>query len=217
MNTVFKFYLQAWTLLAVASAAAIGWLWPRRWIWWIGLALLTVAAGLYPAVAGYCKILDRMAPAAPRTLDGMRYMADARHFEQNTHITLAEDYRAIQWMQNNVKGSPVIVEANMPQYHWGSRFSIYTGLPAVVGWGWHQEQQRTFAGRDRVNQRINDVHEFYRTADLQKTNDFLQRYHVEYIILGQLERACYPGPGLEKFKKFKPVYQDGQTVIYQVE
>ena len=47
-------------------------------------------------------------------------------------------------MQDNVQGSPVIVEAAPAgvQYAWMGRISIYTGLPDVVGWEWHEEQQR---------------------------------------------------------------------------
>jgi uncharacterized membrane protein len=35
-------------------------------------------------------------------------------------------------MQDNIQGSPVIVEANCPEYRWCTRYTIYTGLPGVV-------------------------------------------------------------------------------------
>jgi uncharacterized membrane protein len=229
MNTVFKFYLHVWTLFAVSSGAALGWLftsrprWDIRWrrLWQLGLGFLVAAAALYPLLGGTAKIKDRMAENAPHTLDGMTYMRFAVYSDEGTTMNLRQDYNAIRWLQDNVSGSPVIVEANQVEYHWGTRYTIYTGLPGVVGWNWHQRQQRTITPSEWVFDRVESVHEFYLTEDLQTAQDFLQRYDVSYIILGQMERAKYPGAGLDKFPAqngilWNEVYRDGDTVIYRV-
>jgi uncharacterized membrane protein len=137
---------------------------------------------------------------------------------------LSEDYRAIRWMQDNVKGSPVIVEANCPEYHWCTRYTIYTGLPGVVGWNFHQRQQRAF-NSTWVEARVAEIGSFYSIMDVEEARDFLERYDVRYIIVGQLERAAYKsedfGNGLSKFEEYdgtywNAVYRDGRTVIYEV-
>jgi uncharacterized membrane protein len=230
MNTVFKFYLQVWTLFAVSAAAALGWLllsvpgWLPRWrnAWQIALAAVVVGAALYPLMAGLSKIRDRMVPDAPNSLDGMAYMAYA-NYDWQGEMDLSQDYRAIRWMQENVPGSPVIVEAAGAgiQYAWFARFSIYTGLPDVVGWQWHEQQQRAVVPGDPAAQRGIEVGEFYQTTDLGAAQSFLHKYDVRYIIVGQLERNHYPGPGLEKFSQangslWREVYRDGETVIYEV-
>ena len=230
MNTVFKFYLQAWILFAVSSGAALIWLlpaviheWKPGWktAWSVGLVLLVGGAAWFPLLAGNDKITDRMAPMAPHTLDGMTYMAYSTYNDQNVNMDLSQDYRAIQWMQDNVKGSPVIVEGNAPEYRWGSRFTIYTGLPGVVGWNWHQRQQRAVLAVDWVWPRVNEIEAFYKTTDPAETLAFLQKYNVNYIIVGQLEKAYYPGEGLVKFSDFngvywREVYHEQDTVIYEV-
>ena len=230
MNTVFKFYLQVWTLLAVSAAAALGWTllnlprWSLGWrsIWQGVLIILVAGAALYPFMAGRAKIEDRMATEAPHTLDGMDYMQYATYNDEWGAMDLSQDYGAIRWLQENVSGSPVIVEANLRNlYRWGSRMSIYTGLPGVVGWEWHQQQQRAILPGSWVTERIFEVDEFYTTIDTQRARDFLQKYGVRYIILGQQERGHYPGPGLSKFDEqngilWVEVYRDGDTVIYEV-
>jgi YYY domain-containing protein len=229
MNTIFKFYMQGWTFLAASAAAAFGWLlkglsrWDARGrlLWQIALIFLLVVAGLYPFLASFARIEDRMAGDAPHTLDGMAYMQYATYLDEGAELDLVEDYHAIRWMQENVIGSPVIVEANQVEYHWGTRYTIYTGLPSVVGWNWHQRQQRTLTPHDWVFERVDGVHMFYQTEDIDWAVDFLDLYDVSYIILGQFERAKYPGPGLEKFEAhegtlWSEVYRAGDTVIYEV-
>ncbi len=230
MNTVFKFYLQAWTLLSLSAAAGLMWLFPavlKRWragwstAWQFGLVLLVFGAGLYPLIGGRAKILDRMATDAPHTLDGMTYMDYSTYSVNDQTLELSQDYNAIRWMQQNVQGSPVIVEANTTEYSWGTRFTIYTGLPGVVGWNWHQRQQRGVVDDAEVWQRINDIADFYNTYDPNQAETFLKTYDVTYIIVGGLERAMYDPAGIAKFAQFdgklwRQVYQDGNTAIYQV-
>jgi uncharacterized membrane protein len=229
MNTVFKFYLQAWSLLAVCAAAALAWTirelprWSYNWriVWQMGLVLLVANAALFPLTAGKDKIKDRMAPVAPVSLDGMDYMQYAFYDDMGVLMNLQSDYKAIRWMQDNVSGSPVIVEGNTPEYRWGSRFTIYTGLPGVVGWNWHQRQQRSVQPETVVTGRIADIAEFYNTENGNTARGFLEKYDVSYIVVGQLERAFYPGVGLDKFALLNgtlwhEVYNDGLTAIYEV-
>lgn len=230
MNTVFKFYLQAWVLFAISAAAALNWLWSivnEKWAfswrtaWQTAFSLLAASALLFPLMAGFDKITDRMSNLAPHTLDGMAYMPYSTYSEKDVDMKLGEDYQAIRWMQDNVKGSPVIVEANVSEYRWGTRYTIYTGLPGVVGWNWHQRQQRGVVSADWVTQRVDAVGEFYNNLDRQSVVDFLRRYQVKYIVVGQLERLIYAGPGLQKFELWQgdlwePVYQQGVTTIYEV-
>ena len=243
MNTVFKFYLQVWALFAVSAAAALGWLLVpvRRWLpgwrasWQIAFGFLVFSAALFTLYGTMAKIKDRWVPSAPHTLDGMAYMPYATYFEnypgvtENTPVAerginmdLSQDYNAIRWMQENIQGSPVIVEANSRNlYRWYSRFTIYTGLPGVVGWEWHEQQQRALNPADWVTTRVLDIDQFYTTVDTDQTKQFLNLYKVRYIVVGQLEEAAYPGPGLDKFPAFngilwKQVYHAQDTTIYEV-
>jgi uncharacterized membrane protein len=233
MNTIFKLYMQVWLLFSVSAAAAFGWLlnafpfWRLRWrtIYQTGLYILFAGVFLFTITATSDKISDRMTPTAPHTLDSMSYMDYSQHWDGNT-MDLSEDYRAVRWMQDNVQGSPVIVEANCSEYRWCTRFTIYTGLPGVIGWNFHQRQQRALIAPNIITDRVADISTFYNTLDVEWARTFLKKYQVKYIIVGQLERNVYPllDPSLDGFAKFEKfegkywnvVYQDKNTTIYEV-
>ncbi|MCG8377193.1 MAG: DUF2298 domain-containing protein, partial [Chlorobiales bacterium] len=229
MNTVFKFYMQVWVLLGLGASLALAWTLSemRAWLagWrrlWQGLGFVLISsAGLFMLLGVSAKIQDRMAQEAPRTLDGMHYMQSALYYDRDQELTLHQDYEAIRWMQENVQGSPVIVEGHAGEYRWGSRYSIYTGLPSVIGWNWHQRQQREFVPGNDVWARVGDVQAFYESSDLTVVRDFLNKYEVEYIVVGQMEQAYYPEEGLAKFAAqdghlWDEVFHYEDTRIYRV-
>ncbi|MCA9973652.1 MAG: hypothetical protein KC425_25740, partial [Anaerolineales bacterium] len=232
MNTVFKFYLQVWTLLSVVAGAAAVWAWPAlqrrgrpvRRAWQIALGLLLFAALLYPVTATRAKWAIRMDHAAPNTLDGMAFMQTVSYNDRGQTVALAYDYDAIQWMYRHIQGSPVIVEANDGTAYRsiGSRVAIYTGLPSVVGWDWHQRQQRSTVPGWLVSNRANDVNAFYNTTSVPEALAFLARYDVAYVYAGQLEWLYYSPDGMRKFDDMvqagylEEVYRNRGTSIYRV-
>lgn len=229
MNTVFKFYMQVWVLFGLGAAAALMWTlqefkqWDRFWQrTWQVLGLLLVLSGLLFIPLGLrAKIEDRMAADAPLTLDGLAYMPHSLYYDRDQELQLEQDYTAIRWLQDNVQGSPVIVEAHTGEYRWGSRYAINTGLPAVIGWNWHQRQQREFVPGNDIWGRVAEVESFYNSPDVASAVDFIQRYNVQYIIVGQLEQAYYPDGGLDKFTDFdgtlwEEVFAYQDTQIYAV-
>jgi YYY domain-containing protein len=229
MNTVFKFYLQVWIMWGVVGGAGLYHLARTRWrraekwqsVWRTTLALLLAAAALYPVFGTWGKVRDRWDPSLPAGLDGTRYMTTATYFDQERPLTLEHDRRAIVWLQDNIQGSPVIAEANTPLYRWGSRISVYTGLPTIVGWDWHQKQQRAALDGAIIDWRLQDVRDLYNSTDVELTRRILARYDVRYVYVGELEQAYYAPEGLAKLENMVGsaldiVYREGPVTIYRV-
>lgn len=243
MNTVFKFGLQAWQLLALASAYATWYsgraLWavrgwrpaPRR-----GRALAAVGAsvlvgGLLLSSTLYLWPGTRARQEArfadtPLTLDGLRYLDYGRYFEDagtadradDRLIRLADDKPIIEWLRANVKGSPVIVEAVGPVYHWNARISVNTGLPTVSGWDWHSIAYRMDYAY-LVQQRQAEIEDFYRNPNQARAYSFLRQYNVSYVIVGTEELVHGTPDGLSKFTQMaglRAVYRQGDYAIYEV-
>ncbi len=233
MNTVFKFYMQAWLMLsvvggvtAVSTYTAIRSHRLARTIWSTLFAVLILTAFLYPVLATKAKWQIRMSKESPHTLDGMAFMPYVEYADSisNQTITLDSDYEAIRWMQRNIAGSPVIAEAHSgnPYRSIGNRVAMYTGLPAIVGWDWHQRQQRAVLPDNGIAARIAAVTALYNTLDIALARTILDKYDVGYIYVGQLEWAYYDPNGLNKFDQMaavgvlEEVYRNAGTSIYKV-
>ncbi len=230
-NTIFKLYMQVWLLFGVAGGVALAWLLraSERWRGWqrspwlAFAALLLSISALFPVMATQGKIAMRMSPQAPHTLNGLEYMQSAIYGYGEKQIPLSDDYQLINWLQDNIKGTPTILEAQLSEYQLGSRIAMNTGLPTVLGYRYHQTQQRSLDPLPNfVNARMANVGGMYNTTNIDTVRNLLRYYNVEYIIVGDLERAVYTADGLAKFdtmvqqKLLEIVYNNNGTRVYHV-
>lgn len=178
--------------VVVVSALAIGFL----------LALATLA---YPVAATIVKTNSFQGPA---TLDGVSYLERHQPY----------DFEAVTWLNENVKGVPVILEAPGGSYSQFGRVSVHTGLPTVLGWDGHELQWRGSGAE--ASRRKGEIERIFLSQDSREAQGLLAKYHVEYVYVGALEREAYGGGGargLEKFADFADVIHRNQgVIIYKV-
>ena len=227
MNTVFKFYTQAWLLLGIVGGVSLSELWRRaglgsRVAWRGFCALLLIGSLVYTIEAPAVRVNERfVGPNARRgTLDGTAYMQVASYAwpDADSQVQLRFDREAIAWLWENVEGTPVLLEAALGYYREGGlRVSSYTGLPTLVGM--HEREQRP---AKEVAARETDVARMYNTTDISDFESIASEYGVRYVYVGQLERSVYANQGLEKFEQMVAlgratrVYTNAKTVIYQL-
>ena len=234
----------AWMLVllgAVAAAwhvwlsGALGWREPGRLRHpvgaWLGLLVVLVMASIvFPVLGTRDRIDDRFDDTLGLTLDGTAYQEVAINRDvgprDNGSVTLyplAPDAEALEFIRENVEGSPVFLEAVTNQYRWTPRVAKYTGLPVVVGWRWHQAQQRGAGGSEpaNVDRRVADVKTMYGTTDTARLAELLDQYNVAYIYLGTTERLYFSEAGIAKFDELvgsmlEVAFTNGDITVYRV-
>jgi uncharacterized membrane protein len=231
LNTVFKTYYQAWMLLGLGAAIALPLVGPRVWertggrrrwaraLGTLGLVGLLGIAFIYPVVATPHKLGLRIQDLPP-TLDGEAFMQGGSIEDRGKPVSLSSDKAAIDWLRRSVPGAPTVVEGPTTIYRWGARVSVYTGLPGVVGWDWHARQQH-WGYVHAVDARLDDVQALFATTSPVRARQLLDRYGVDLIYVGELERAWYSDLELGKFDEMAalgvtPIYRNGPVTIYRV-
>jgi uncharacterized membrane protein len=169
----------------------------------VGLAFLLAMALAYP-IFGLLTKTDNFNPPFGRTLDGAAYLDRDN----------PEDAVAIRWLQAAPYG--VVAEATQPyvSYQYFARISTFTGLPAVIGWPGHEDQWRgSYAPQ---GSRVDDIQLLYETKDWTVAKGILDRYNVQYVYVGTLERSTYKVNEAKFQRNLTPVFQTGNVVIYEV-
>jgi hypothetical protein len=204
INTVFKFYYQAWILLSLAAAYGTAFLLRRlrgaaNLLFSVVLALVMFVGLTYPAL-GFYNRTNGFRPPFGYTLNDFD-----RVRRENP-----DEAAAILWLQSAPDG--VVAEAVGGAYSAYARISIYTGLPTVLGWGNHEGQWRDQALQGSRQQ---DIERLYTSPDWLTAQEIIDRYDIRYIYIGNLERTTYR-VNEEKFNGFlKPVFQQGNVTIYE--
>ncbi|MGH9364491.1 MAG: DUF2298 domain-containing protein [Thermoanaerobaculia bacterium] len=220
MNTVFKLFFEAWLLFSVATAALAFGPSERRGAWetW-PIAFRAMAVGLFALAAfttvtgarGYLisgrPVPPGSGPSRP-TLDGLAYLERSRPGE----------YKAVMWLRDKIRGTPVVLEAQGDSYREFGRISMFTGLPTVLGWDYHVQQRGN--PPPEIHARREAVKAIYSLPVGSETESLLRRYHVGYVYVGWVERQTYPAQGLKKFDAdtglFRLAYENPEARVYRV-
>jgi YYY domain-containing protein len=209
MNTVFKFHFETWLLFSLAGALAWETFRASKNLVWRVAIVLTGCAALYTSATAFAGFLRLDRGGWPRfTLDGTAYLE--RHNPS--------DRGAIEWINANVRGLPVLLEAQGPPYQEFTRLSMHTGLPTVQGWEYHTQQRGH--SQAETERRKQEVTVAYTSADEEVVRRILHRYHVALVAVGNLERRTYAGGNLARFESWTdlltPAYRNPEIVLFAV-
>ncbi|MBE2221679.1 MAG: hypothetical protein IAF02_09075 [Anaerolineae bacterium] len=219
LNTIFKFYYQAWVLFGVTALYSIDYL-LRNWNKGVqrvvplaaasGYAIMLAFALLFPYYGVNSRMVEYRGSGEfnerePATLNGLAYIQRYNPGE----------YEAIMWLRDNIVGSPVIVEAVGGQYSGYGRMSANTGIPTLLGWAGHEYQWRG-PGTQEPGLRDPAVRDIYSQPDWLFTARLLDQYNVSYVVVGNLERDTYGPQVNEKFAgNLDVAFQNESVTIYQ--
>lgn len=197
-NTMFKMGYQAFMLMSIASAYVLY----RIKVWdHVGKYALKVIyfvffafVFIYPFLAFpsyYPNLTDTRTIDKTPQLDGLKWIENVSNISQDREI--------IEYINNNIVGQPVILEAQGDSYTDYERISANTGVPTIAGWWVHEWLWRGDA--NVVGKRIPDIVTIYESPDVQITRELLAKYNVEYVVISRLEREKYPTLHEAKFSQ----------------
>ncbi len=208
MNTVFKFYYQAWILMAVGSTYALYYISTRassavRVTAQVVVAILVLGGLLYPAFAIPSKANNFQTTP---TLDGAEFVALYR----------PDEAAVIRWLVDNTEPDAVIVEAPGGSYTEYNTISAHSGRAALLGWGGHELQWR--GSYDLPGQREPVIDTIYKNLDSAAIAKAVNDYDIDYLIVGPRELEKYHIPANRQgafINLWEPTFEEGAYIVYR--
>ena len=220
-NTMFKFTFAGFIMLSLAISYAT-----MRMLWITTSKNTRSASTLITGIISFCLIIlipghymilgleqrcgDLSIKSNYKGLDGTDYLNT--YYSEDSYLdyegNLVSYLQAINWLNENVSGSHVILEAYGDSYTDNNIVSAYTGMPTVIGWQTHEWLWRFHGIVDKehdlfisdpnydvwelyLTPRYNDVNTVYESNDIEAIKSVIRKYNIEYIVLGNLEYGLY--------------------------
>lgn len=205
-NTIFKFYYQAWIFCGIASIYAVYWIQNRSKrvfsnLWEPGYRILLLCALMFPFVASVVKTgnfrsFTDPSPYSRATLDGIFYMT----------WQYPGDHEAIKWLRRHADPDQRVLEATGPAFSHYGRISAGTGMATILGWGNHENIWRDGSWKI-VTERTNEVKRVYLTGSQTDIRNILDKYKIDYVYFGKLEREQYQDSDPDRFSFLEKVLE----------
>ena len=216
-NTMFKLTYQAFIMFGISFGyiflrlICFGKTMRQRMVGVIGILLFALSlCYIQNAVnAWYGNIFD---PSGYKGLDATAFLEK----------TMPDDDLAINWLNDNVTGTPVVLEAPGDSYTDYERVSVMTGFPTVLGWHTHEWLWK--GDTTLLDARAADIERIYTSTDETEVRQLLEKYEVSYLYIGKLEQDKYTSLNHELLKRLGEVVflspvdeqKDYETYIVQI-
>ncbi|MCQ2532733.1 MAG: DUF2298 domain-containing protein [Saccharofermentans sp.] len=245
-NTMFKFSYAAFILLSIAAGYSIFrlfWIINKKgefslcgFVLGLLCLILLIVPAHYPSASLPQRCSGNTSKENYKGLDGTAYLYTYTCFstplqEPGNILPYAE---AIAWFNDYVPGNPVILETYGDSYTDYDMISAYTGLQTVCGWQTHEQLWR-FHGivnpetnllvSDPSNDvwenylipRHTDIDTVYTNSDPAEVQKIIDKYQIEYIVIGDLEMYRHAVDNSLTFDKLGDVvFQSGTLKVYKV-
>jgi YYY domain-containing protein len=204
MNTIFKFYHQAWPILAIGVAVLA----ERAWSAAPGSAAVRMTLTAAMAISLFY----------PLEAASSRFRQREGKFSLDLRAGLARrnsgDAAAIEWLNGNAPPRSVLLEATGDPYSEFARISSHTGIPTVLGWANHEGLWRS--NDPEIATRSAAVRAFFTATNPNTAGSVLRRYRVTHVVIGDMERRTYPAASEVGALPFLQLVFPGETTIYKV-
>ena len=245
-NTMFKFTFAAFIILSLTMIYAIirlYWFVNKNGKYSTGLfavallfTLMLFVPAHYTMVSLKQRCGDDLSPKKYKTLDGTAYIENYTSYRMSDNYPgNLEPYLACaEWFNGCIKDSPVICESYGDSYTDNCIVSAYTGLPTVFGWQTHEwlwryhgivdkDSDTLVSDPDRdvwklyITPRHMDVDIVYLSENPAEVQSIINRYKIEYIVIGDMERFNYANDNSWVFDQIgKIVFKYEDLTVYKV-
>lgn len=215
-NTVFKFYYQAWVFFGLVTGYAVYWMRCQAksvisGIWEPGFRILFMAVLMFPVIGSavktnYFRAITKPTQHAKATLDGMHYMS----------WQYKGDHKAIHWLRENATPDQRVLEAAGPAFSHYGRITAGTGMKTILGWANHENIWRDGTWKI-VGARKTEVQRAYTSGNPNSIRQILDKYEIDYVYYGKLEREQYKNSSADNFnflEKVMEVKDSDQKMTY---
>ncbi|MGD0611840.1 MAG: DUF2298 domain-containing protein [Anaerolineales bacterium] len=229
MNTVFKFYYEAWLIISLAAAFGVVVVLRRlHGIWHtlyrVGLAIVLVMALTYPVLGLLTKTSDFQLPAFQQALQAARAAKDPAALQTAAQVwsldgaafytrQYPDDMAAAAWLRTAPAGT--IVEPVGGGYDDADNLmSTYSGQPSLLN-GWdHEDQWR--GGSVEQGTRKEDIQRLYETTSWDVAKAILDQYNIRYVTIGTMARQMYRVSEAKFQSHLRVVFTSNAVMIYEV-
>ena len=189
--TVLKISEQLWLWMGVLSGPIIIWVLfsiqkPKvRLALALTLSLMLLGQAIYPVKAVWQARLENKTTSS--FTYGIQWWQKQFPSDYQAYLYLSQVKNRLP-RHEKIKN---IIEGEGDSYTGASRFSTFLGWPTIIGSSIHEWNWR--GNYDVVASRVEEVREIYTGKNERETKQILQKYDIDFIIIGELEQQKYQG------------------------